>query len=181
MEAQIIPTIAQRCRAAGVSFCTEISLSELYSREPGLRKQAQGALWIPGETVVDPWLTAISLAHDAKKKGAMVSLTFTSVNLHWVTIIQMLSLWLNISPYFQIKTNAVVQNISRTECERQRIQVMTSLGQFTGRVVINCGGLYGDIVDKLAGLQHFRYSKQMLLSYIYFQINFAIYALTYSV
>lgn len=101
----------------------------------------------------------------------------------------MLSLLLNISPYFQIKTNAVVQNISRTECERQRIQVMTSLGQFTGRVVINCGGLYGDIVDKLAGLQHFRYSKQMLLSYIHFQINFAIYmpyicliyALTHSV
>uniref|UniRef100_K1PMN0 FAD dependent oxidoreductase domain-containing protein n=1 Tax=Magallana gigas TaxID=29159 RepID=K1PMN0_MAGGI len=129
-QAQIIPTIAQRCRAAGVSFCTEISLSELYNREPGLRKQAQGALWIPGETVVDPWLTAISLAHDAKKKGAM------------------------------IKTNAVVQNISRTECERQRIQVMTSLGQFTGRVVINCGGLYGDIVNKLAGLQHFRISPK---------------------
>lgn len=129
-QAQIIPTIAQRCRAVGVSFCTEISLSELYSREPGLRKQAQGALWIPGETVVDPWLTAISLAHDAKKKEAM------------------------------IKTNAVVQNISRTECERQRIQVMTSLGQFTGRVVINCGGLYGDIVDKLAGLQHFKISPK---------------------
>lgn len=70
-----------------------------------------------------------------------------------------------ISPYFQIKTNTVVQNISKTECKRQWIQVMTSLGQFTGRVVINCGGLYGDIVDKLAGLQHFRYIKHMFLSY----------------
>lgn len=70
-----------------------------------------------------------------------------------------------ISPYFQIKTNTVVQNISKTECERQWVQVMTSRGQFTGRVVINCGGLYVDIVDKLAGLQHFRYTKQMFLSY----------------
>lgn len=163
MEAQIIPTIAQRCRATGISFCTEISLSELYSREPGLRKQAKGALWIPGETVVDPWLTAISLAHDAKKKGAKVTLNFTSVNLHLALIIKIF--FSIISPYFQIKTNTVVQNISKTECERQWVQVMTSRGQFTGRVVINCGGLYVDIVDKLAGLQHFRYTKQMFLSY----------------
>lgn len=92
MEAQIIPTIAQRCRATGISFCTEISLSELYSREPGLRKQAKGALWIPGETVVDPWLTAISLAHDAKKKGAKVTLNFTTVNLHLALIIKSLFL-----------------------------------------------------------------------------------------
>ena len=73
LKAAEIPVIAEKSRIAGVSCCVEVSLSELYSREPGLSKHAQGALWIPGETVVDPWLTAISLAHDARKKGAMVT------------------------------------------------------------------------------------------------------------
>ncbi|XP_062588194.1 glycerol 3-phosphate dehydrogenase-like [Saccostrea cucullata] len=119
-----LPIITERSRAAGISSTTEISLSELYRREPGLSRHAQGALWIPDETVVDPWLTAISMAHDARRKGAMV------------------------------KTDTMVQSICRAD-HNQQVHVMTSRGQFTGRVVINCGGLYGDIVDKLAGLQHF--------------------------
>ncbi|XP_061174160.1 glycerol 3-phosphate dehydrogenase-like [Saccostrea echinata] len=119
-----LPIIAEKSRAAGISSASEISLSELYRREPGLSRHAQGALWIPEETVVDPWLTAISLVHDARRKGAVV------------------------------KTDTVVQNTCKAD-HNQYVHVMTSRGQFTGRVVINCGGLYGDIVDKLAGLQHF--------------------------
>nr|XP_022333845.1 uncharacterized protein LOC111130873 [Crassostrea virginica] len=121
-QAAEIPVIAEKSRIAGISSCVKVSLSELYSREPGLSKHAQGALWIPGETVVDPWLTAISLAHDARRKGAM------------------------------IKTDTLVQSVCKTQSGNQLI---TSRGQFTGSVVINCGGLYGDVVDKLAGLQHF--------------------------
>ncbi|XP_056022595.1 glycerol 3-phosphate dehydrogenase-like isoform X2 [Ostrea edulis] len=122
-QASKLPLIAQRSKTAGISPTRELSVSELYSREPRLSRHAQGALWIPEETVVDPWLTAISFAHDARRKGAV------------------------------IETDALVQNICKTD--DQRVDVMTSRGQFTGNVVINCGGLYGDIVDKLAGLQHF--------------------------
>jgi len=36
-------------------------------------------------------------------------------------------------------------------------QVETTRGVFRGRCVVNCGGLYGDVVDRLAGKEQFRY------------------------
>ena len=49
-----------------------MSLSELYSKEPHLGAGAVGALHVPGETMVDPWLTPIVFAHHAKERGAKV-------------------------------------------------------------------------------------------------------------
>ena len=42
--------------------------------------------------------------------------------------------------------------------------IQSTAGSFRARGVVNCAGLYGDIVDKLAGNYYFRYSTN--LSYI---------------
>ena len=67
-----LPEIIQKCQIAGTESVEELSTSMLYQMEPNIRRGAHGALWIPGETVVDPWLTAVSFAHQARLKGATV-------------------------------------------------------------------------------------------------------------
>ncbi|XP_046343107.2 glycerol 3-phosphate dehydrogenase-like [Haliotis rufescens] len=49
-----------------------ITPSELCQMEPNLRRHAHSALWIPGETVVDPWHVPVALLHHARRKGAQV-------------------------------------------------------------------------------------------------------------
>ncbi|XP_060073176.1 glycerol 3-phosphate dehydrogenase-like [Ylistrum balloti] len=107
----------------------EISLSQLYQREPHLACGATGALWIPSEAVIDPWLTPISFAHHAKTLGAKVS------------------------------TSTMVQSCEQDSPGIWRI--CTNRGVFCGQVVINSAGLYGDVVDKLAGVQKFRIMPRM--------------------
>ncbi|XP_076465299.1 glycerol 3-phosphate dehydrogenase-like isoform X2 [Babylonia areolata] len=53
----------------GVEKVLELPLDDLYRREPNLSRQAQGALWIPEETVLEPCLYGLLLAHHARKHG----------------------------------------------------------------------------------------------------------------
>lgn len=119
-----LPPLLNKSIENGVKDIVQLSLSQLYQAEPHLAPGASGALWIPGEIVLDPWLAPVGFAHHAKTIGAKVF------------------------------TNTMVQS-----CERDALgtwNVCTSKGVFRGVVVINSAGLYGDVVDKLAGTQTFR-------------------------
>lgn len=67
-----LPNIKKKAANIGITDTYEMSLSELYSKEPHLGAGAVGALHVPGETMVDPWLTPIVFAHHAKERGAKV-------------------------------------------------------------------------------------------------------------
>ena len=58
--------------AKGVRNVFELPIPELYRMEPCLNRHAQGALWIPGETVLEPNVYGVLLAHHAKKNGSKV-------------------------------------------------------------------------------------------------------------
>ncbi|KAL8615935.1 hypothetical protein ACOMHN_034611 [Nucella lapillus] len=58
--------------AKGVDKVFHLPLEELYRREPNLRQHAHGALWIPDETVLEPNLYGLLLAHHARKHGAKI-------------------------------------------------------------------------------------------------------------
>ena len=67
------PEIIKRSKHAAVSDIFQLSASELALKEPNLQRNALGGLWIPGESITDPWLLPILLANDAVSKGAKVN------------------------------------------------------------------------------------------------------------
>ncbi|OWF48424.1 uncharacterized protein LOC110453104 [Mizuhopecten yessoensis] len=124
-----LPEVLQKAKDATIEDIVELSMSQLYQMEPHLALGATGALWIPTEAVIDPWLTPIAFAHHAKSLGA------------------------------KVLTSTMAQSC---ELDGQGIwKISTTRGVFQGRVVINSAGLYGDVVDKLAGVQKFRIKPRM--------------------
>ncbi|XP_052102050.1 glycerol 3-phosphate dehydrogenase-like [Mytilus californianus] len=120
-----LPIIIQHSMVANVSQVNQLSLSQLYQREPNLSRNAAGAIHIPGETIVDPWLTPIVMAEHARIRGA------------------------------KIYTSTLVNNVEFNDSNRTW-NVYTNKGNVGSKTVINCSGLYGDIVEKIAGYSSFK-------------------------
>lgn len=67
---------------------SHLTLTDLYQKEPNLSRKAQGALWIPEETILDPFIYGILLAHHARKNGGQVSdYSALRVNSHVCTLL----------------------------------------------------------------------------------------------
>jgi len=49
-----------------------LTREELFKLEPHLSSEALAGIYVPGESVMEPWLTAVGLAHIATKKGAKI-------------------------------------------------------------------------------------------------------------
>ena len=67
-----LPGIVEAARKNGVTNVHQISKEELHEKEPNLSQDAMGAVCIPDEGVLDPWLLPISMVHTAKQQGAEV-------------------------------------------------------------------------------------------------------------
>ncbi len=61
---------------AGDTHAAKIFPEEVRSLEPNLATSCRGAVHIPGEIVVDPWLYSISLACHARENGADIYTSF---------------------------------------------------------------------------------------------------------
>jgi glycerol-3-phosphate dehydrogenase len=61
---------------AGDSHATILSPDQLQSLEPNLNTSAVGAVRIPGEVVLDPWLYSIALGVHARENGAHIFTNF---------------------------------------------------------------------------------------------------------
>ena len=61
-ELQSLPDIVQENHACGDMDVRQLSRSELQALEPQLNKAAIGAVLIPGETLVDPWMLPLAYA-----------------------------------------------------------------------------------------------------------------------
>ena len=90
--------------------------------EPNLAKKCQGAVHIPGEIVVDPWLYSISLAVHARENGAQI-LTNCRIN----------------PSKCQFNPTTGIWNI-----------VSESNQEFQSKMVINAAGIMADLVQNQA-------------------------------
>lgn len=110
-----LPDMAAKARTNGVTDVEIIDSADVHRREPALAP-AKGALWVPGEHVIDPWSTPLAYITQAKMAGAEIScgtalLSGVQTGDHWL--------------------------------------LTTSRGEIGARLVINCAGLYGDMVEKM--------------------------------
>lgn len=71
-QAAKLEDIYQSSLEKGVANVHRLPLFELYKREPNLKRGAYGALWIPGEAILDSCLYGLLMAHHAKKNGAQI-------------------------------------------------------------------------------------------------------------
>ena len=58
----------------GVTGVRQISREDVIRMEPHINKAVLGGIFVPGECVVDPFLTPITMLHEATRSGAHVSI-----------------------------------------------------------------------------------------------------------
>jgi glycerol-3-phosphate dehydrogenase len=73
-QAGALPSIAGGARDNGYLAVRELSAAEVYEREPALGPGAQGGLFIPDESVIDPWSVPLAFATEAVRAGVWLRL-----------------------------------------------------------------------------------------------------------
>lgn len=71
-ELEKLPGLVEKAHKAGVTDVKQITASELLEKEPQLSPNALGAVYVPGESIVDPWRIPITLANIAIAYGATI-------------------------------------------------------------------------------------------------------------
>ncbi len=67
-----LPRIVEKAHRNGIADVVQISLDDLYAREPNLSRAAKGAVLVPAESYIDPWSAPLAYAHQALANGAEV-------------------------------------------------------------------------------------------------------------
>ena len=73
-----LPELVAKAHKAGVSDVRQVTADELLEKEPELNHKALGAVYVPGESLVDPWKFPITLANIATTQNATI---FTSCHV----------------------------------------------------------------------------------------------------
>ena len=71
-DLQKLPELVAKAHKTGVTDARQITASELLEKEPHLSPKALGAVYVPGESLVDPWIIPITLANIAIAQGATI-------------------------------------------------------------------------------------------------------------
>jgi glycerol-3-phosphate dehydrogenase len=110
---------------AGDTHACQLKAEEVKSMEPNLSDQVTGAVHIPGEVVLDPWIYSLALAVHAKENGAeiLTNFSFDSENSHFID-----GVW-------QVTEKVSVENASPPR-------------RLKGRAVVNAAGLFADELQK---------------------------------
>ena len=111
-----------------------LTASEARAREPGLNASLKGALLIPGETVVDPWLVPIAYARHAHENGATIRRGAEVTAAAYECGQWRLTVGCNRSG----AVSAAATSDQRDEDTEVR-----------ARVVVACGGLRGDHLERM--------------------------------
>lgn len=111
---------------AGDTHATLLSKKEVLEREPNINGQCLGAVHIPGEIVVDPWLYSIAHAVQAVENGAKIYTRF----------------------YADIKADSFDGEVWTVGTKSAKNTVDGSTSKcLKARVVINAAGLWADLVQ----------------------------------
>lgn len=122
----------------GDASCTMLSADEARSREPALDATVAGALFVPGETVVDPWLVPIAYARHAHENGATIRCSTEATAATWDGEADGSSWRLTLRSTDPSLAVAPLQVEEKT------------------RLVVACGGLHGDALESLHRASPFR-------------------------
>ena len=67
-----LPELVAKAHEAGVTDVRQVTADELLQKEPELSHKALGAVFVPGESLVDPWKVPITLANIALTQNATI-------------------------------------------------------------------------------------------------------------
>ena len=67
-----LPGLVADAHSNGVTTVRQISREDLIKMEPHLSKKVLGGVFIPGEYSVDPFLSPVTMLHEARRAGAQV-------------------------------------------------------------------------------------------------------------
>lgn len=67
-----LPELVAKAYKAGVTDVRQVTANELLEKEPQLSHKALGAVYVPGESLVDPWKVPITLANIATTRNATI-------------------------------------------------------------------------------------------------------------
>jgi glycerol-3-phosphate dehydrogenase len=116
-EAAALPGIVERAHENGVTDVRQMTATDLLAREKHLAPDLVGGVWVPGESVIDPWSAPISYALQGLANGGRI-LRSTEVRAGELD---------------------------------DGVWTLTTSGEAVrARVVINCAGNYGDLVEAIA-------------------------------
>lgn len=122
-----LESTAEQHRGRGDGDVAMLGRAALRAREPALSARARGAMLVPGETVVDPWLVPVALAHQALENGASLELA---------------------------RPVTAAEPLAPAAGPGWRLA--TPRGAVRARAVANCGGLWADHVERLRRPAPFR-------------------------
>ena len=141
-------TVLKQNRWAGDLDAQILDRNELLELEPNLSSRALGAVLCPYEAVVEPWLVPIGYAESARRNGArlhtntaVTGARFDPEKRIWSLQTQITR---NCSVGRSLRGELLVKNIPEPALE-------SKCNEVKARVVVNAGGLYGDLVEKMKG------------------------------
>ena len=134
-EEDHLAAVLEESHEAGDTHAVKLSKVEVEELEPHLAKKCKGAVHIPGEIVVDPWLYSISLAVHARENGAEIYTNFA----------------------FDPDASSFEDGIWNVVQKQQRKSADTSISSeppktLRTKAIVNAAGIWSDIVQQ-KGLQ----------------------------
>jgi glycerol-3-phosphate dehydrogenase len=161
-ELDALDAVEDELRAAGdVKDVQRLSRDELREAEPCLSEAAVGGVLVENEAVVEPWLVSIGYAQSAKRAGATI-LTGQQV----VKAVRHGGLrgFVDRGPASPEKEEHDTQQKQKQKEEEEEEEERDEEGvwtlttkegrQFRCDVVVNCGGLFADTVERLRDPKH---------------------------
>lgn len=121
-------------RKAGDDSVAWITGTELQEMEPALDSKAIAAVHCPAEVVVEPFLIPVALAESAAQHGASIQLNTKVVGA------------------IRIRADSGNRNENITVLRTCRVgndDLGDGVSDVAARVVVNCGGIFGDHVESL--------------------------------
>lgn len=147
-----LPGVLSENREAGDLEAELLSARALHEREPCLANDAMGAVWCPREAVVEPWLLPHGYAESAFLCGARLMLSTEAVSASYDREAR---LWC-----VRTHPSAAAQSgrsppgkllVPPPACGAASASAEPCVPmELHARVVINCAGLYGDVVHQWA-------------------------------
>ena len=124
-----LTSVLRQSHEAGDAHATYLPPDRIRAVEPHLNPECRGAVHIPGEIVLDPWLFPVSLAVQARENGALVFTDF-AVNFKRSTFDATARVWTLVAAPPGDATSAASAQIVRA------------------RAVVNAAGVWADVVDR---------------------------------
>ena len=115
---------------AGDTHATLLNPKQVQDFEPNLADSCQGAVHIPGEIVLDPWLYSIALAVQARENGAIIytNFRFDGETTSW-------------------DEESRIWTVSQCISKDESVQESDSKDTLQARCIVNAAGIHADLIQ----------------------------------